>query len=99
MTSRVLLEKIEPEFLRTMEVGKIVYDKKEIEKNPFSLYKEILSLDWLKEKAYRIIRETSIKHTHTEWPGQRYSIQYYIEFDSDQDAFEFSLRYNNRMAN
>jgi hypothetical protein len=99
MTSRVLLEKIEPNFLRTMEVGKVVYDKKEIEKNPFSLYKEILSLDWLKQKSYRIIRETIVKQTHTEWPGQKYSIHYYIEFDTDQDAFEFSLRYNNRMAN
>jgi hypothetical protein len=99
MTSRVLLEKIEPNFLRTMEVGKVVYDKKEIEKNPFSLYKEILSLDWLKQKSYRIIRETLVKQTHTEWPGQKYSIHYYIEFDTEQDAFEFSLRYNNRMAN
>ena len=99
MTSRVLLEKIEPNFLRTMEVGKVVYDKKEIEKNPFSLYKEILSLDWLKQKSYRIIRETIVKQTHTEWPGQKYSIHYYIEFDTEQDAFEFSLRYNNRMAN
>lgn len=99
MTNRVLLEKIEPNFLRTIEVGKIVYDKKEIEKNPFSLYREILSLDWLKQKAYRIIRETTITQTHSEWPGQKYSIQYYIEFDTEQDAFEFSLRYNNKMAN
>ena len=99
MKNRVLLEKIEPAFHRSMEVGKIIYDKKEIEKNPFSLYKEILSLDWLKQKAYKIIRETTVKQTHNEWPGQKYSIQYYIEFDTEQDAFEFSLRYNNRLAN
>lgn len=99
MTNRVLLEKIEPEYLHVIEVGKIAYDKKEIEKIPFSLYKEILSLEWLKQKTYKIIRETSVKQSHNEWHRQRYSILYYIEFDSDQDAFEFSLRYNNRMAN
>jgi hypothetical protein len=95
MTNRVLLEKIEPDYVHTMEIGKVVYDKKEIEKFPFSLYEEIYSIVWLKNKQYKIIRETAIKQTHSEWYGNKYIVNYYIEFETEQDAFEFSLRYRN----
>lgn len=98
MTNRVLLEKIEPNYIHNMEIGKIAYDKKEIEKIPFSLYSEISSIDWLKPKPYKIVRETSVNQSHAEWAGVKYSIRYYIEFDYEQDAFEFSLRYK-KLAN
>ena len=95
---RVLLETIEANYVSSCDVGKTIYSKKELEKFPFSLYQEILSLEWLRKKHYKIIRETSLKQSHESWPGHEYSIQYYIEFDEEEDAFEFSLRYNNKLA-
>lgn len=97
MTNRVLLEKVQSNYLHRSELGRVIYDKHEIAMYPFSLYKEISSLDWLDNKNYRIIRETTIDQTFDEWTGISYMISYYIEFDTEQDKFEFLLRYDNTL--
>jgi hypothetical protein len=78
----------------SIEVDTKIYEKEDLVNVPFSLYKEIHDLSWLKNKEYNVIRETRMLHRADDWLGTEFEVSYYIEFTNNKDALEFSIRFD-----
>lgn len=91
--TRVLFNKINVPFGINTEIGEKTYKKEHLSEVPFSVYHKIEALSWLKDKNYRVIRETRMDHSFNEWLGTEFIVNYFIEFDNVKDALEFKIRY------
>jgi hypothetical protein len=91
--TRVLFNKVSVPFGINTEIGEKVYQKESLRDVPFSVYHKIESLSWLKDKNFRVIRETRMDHSFNEWLGTEFVVNYFIEFENERDALEFKLRY------